>query len=109
MDNFLVKEGKFEEFQSWIKKNEKAYAALLAKWGMKYQGTYYYALGTGAHVNALGCVMYELSKYGDMDAGLKKKELKNPEDERLTRESLDFMVSTPSSKLLLRPMGEVLR
>ncbi len=100
----MIKEGKTEEFQKWIRKNEKAFAALMAKSGMKYRGTYYYALGTGAHVNATGCVLSELSKYGDIDASLKT--FKDPEDERITRESLDFVVSMPASSLLLRPIGE---
>jgi hypothetical protein len=48
--------------------------------------------------------MWELSKYADYDAGLKL--FKDPEDERITREFLDFAENTPSSSLLLRPIGE---
>jgi len=104
IDNFVIKEGKFKEFQDWLKKNEKAFAALLKKSNIKYRGTYYYALGTGAHVNAMACVMTELSKYGDIDASLKL--YKDPEDERISRELMKFLVSTPTSSLLLRPIGQ---
>jgi len=71
---------------------------------MKYRGTYYYALGTGAHVNAGACVMWELSKYGDIDESLKL--YKDPENERIARESMKFLESTPTSSLLLRPIGQ---
>ncbi len=104
IDNFVIKEGKTEEFQEWIKKNEKAFADLAAKSGTKYLGTYYYAMGTGAHVNATACVMWELSKYGDIDESLKT--FNDPEDERITKEFADFAVNMPAPSLLLRPIGE---
>ena len=104
IDNYVVKEGKFKEFQDWIRKNEKAYAAVLKKAGIKYRGTYYYVLGSGAHVKAMVCVMSELSKYGDIDESLKL--FKDPENERLTRESMEFLTADPSSVLFLRPMGQ---
>jgi len=104
IDNFVVKEGKYKEFQTWVKKNEKAVAAWGKKWGIKYLGTYYYALGTGAHVNAGGCFMWELSKYGDIDTGLRM--FNDPEDERLTKELTALFVNVPTSTLLLRPFGE---
>jgi len=105
MDNFVLKEGKFEEFQKWMKKNEGAFAALLKKSGQKYLGTYYYALGTGAQLHSIGCVMYELSKYGDIDTS--RTLFKDPEDERITRELVQFVdFSVPTPTLLLRPFGE---
>ncbi len=104
IDNFMIKEGKTQEFQDWIKKNEAAFAALAAKSGTKYMGTYYYVLGTGAHVNAMACVMWQFSKYGDIDESLKT--FNDPEDERITREFNDFAVNVPLSSLLLRPIGE---
>ena len=104
IDNFVIKEGKTKEFQDWIKKNEKAFAALLKKSGMKYRGTYYYAMGTGAQMNAMACFMTEFSNYGDIDASLKL--FKDPEDERISRESMKFLASTPTSSLLLRPIGQ---
>ena len=104
IDNFVIKEGKTKEFQDWVKQNEKAFAALLKKSGMRYRGTYYYALGTGAHVNAGACIMTELSKYGDIDESLKL--YKDPEDERISRELTKLLVSTPTSSLLLRPIGQ---
>jgi hypothetical protein len=104
IDNFALKEGKFEEFQKWVKKNEPAFAALAKKSGQKYLGTYYYAMGTGAQLHSAGCFMYELSKYGDIDKALTM--FKDPEDERITREVLQFLDSMPTPTLLLRPFGE---
>jgi hypothetical protein len=102
--NFVLKEGKFEEFQKWVKKNEGAFAALAKKSGRKYLGTYYYALGTGAQLHSHGCFMYELSKYGDIDKVITM--FKDPEEERIERESLQFMKYTSVPVLLLRPFGE---
>jgi hypothetical protein len=106
IDNFVIKEKKFKEFQDWVKANEKEFAALLKKAGITYRGTYYYALGTGAHVNAAGCFMYELSKYGDIDKSLTL--FKDPTDEKMSRELTELLVSMPTSSLLLRPFGEAL-
>ena len=104
IDNLVIKEGKFKEFQDWVKRNEKAFAALLKKSGIKYRGTYYYALGTGAQMNAMACFITELSKYGDIDTSLKL--YRDPEDERLSREMMKFLVATPTASLLLRPIGQ---
>ena len=104
IDNFVLKEGKFEEFQKWVKKNEVAFAALAKKSGQKYLGTYYYAMGTGAQLHSMGCFMFELSKYGDIDKA--RTVFKDPEDERITREVLKFLENTPTPTLLLRPFGE---
>jgi len=87
-----------------VRKNEKAFAAVYKKAGIKYRGTYYYALGTGAHMHATACFMLELSKYGDIDESLKL--FKDPEDERLSKESMEFVDSTPVPVLLLRPLGQ---
>jgi len=104
IDNFALKEGKFEEFQKWVKKNEVAFAALAKKSGQKYLGTYYYAMGTGAQLHSMGCFMFELSKYGDIDKA--RTVFKDPEDERITKEVLKFLENTPTPTLLLRPFGE---
>jgi hypothetical protein len=106
MDNFLIKEKKYEEFQNWIKANEKNLDAWGKKAGIKYRGTYYYAMGTGASLNAGGCFMWELSKYGDIDTSLTT--FKDPMDEKMTRELNEFFVNQPASILLLRPIGEAL-
>jgi hypothetical protein len=106
MDNFVVKEKKYKEFQDWVKANEENLAAWGKKVGMKYRGAYYYALGTGAHVNAGGCFMWELSKYGDIDTSLTT--FKEPMDEKLSREITELLVNQPTSSLLLRPFGEAL-
>jgi hypothetical protein len=106
IDNFVIKEKRFKEFQDWIKANEKNLIALGKKIGQTYRGTYYYALGTGAHVNASGCFMWEISKYGDIDTSLTL--FKDPTDERISRELNELLVSMPASILMLRPMGEAL-
>ena len=104
IDNFVIKEKKYKEFQEWVKANEKTLAAWAKKAGVKYQGTYYYALGTGAHVNAGGCFMWELSKYGDIDTFLTL--FKDPKDEKISRELTELLVNVPTPTLLLRPFGE---
>ena len=104
IDNFLIKEKKYKEFQDWIKANEENLAAWAKKAGWKYRGTYYYVLGTGAHLNAGGCFMWELSKYGDIDKLLTI--FKDPVDEKLTRELTELLENIPTPSLLLRPFGE---
>ena len=104
IDNYVVKEGKFKEFQDWVKKNEKSVAASAKKWNGKYRGTYYYVLGTGAHVNAGVAVMWEFSKYGDIDESIKS--YKDKENQRITKESMEFLVSAPTPALFLRPIGQ---
>ena len=106
IDNFVIKEKKYKEFQDWVKVNEKNLAALAKKFGAKYLGAYYYVLGTGAHVNAGGCFMYELSKYGDIDTSLTL--FKDPKDEKMSRELTELLVNVPTPVLLLRPFGEAL-
>jgi hypothetical protein len=104
ISNFAVKEGKFEEFQKWVKKNEPTFASLAKKSGHKYLGTYYYALGTGASMHSHGCFMYELSKYGDIDQS--RTLFKDPENERLDKEAMEFLEYTPTPVMFLRPFGE---
>jgi len=106
IDNFVIKEKKYKEFQDWVKANEKNLAALAKKSGMKYRGAYYYAMGTGAHLNAGGCFMWELSKYGDIDTSLTL--FKDPKDEKISRELTELLVNMPTPTLLLRPFGEAL-
>jgi len=106
IDNFVIKEKKYKEFQDWIKANEGNLSKWAKKAGMKYLGTYYYVLGTGAHVNAGGCFMWELSKYGDIDTALTI--FKDPTDEKISRELTELLVNMPTPSLLLRPFGEAL-
>jgi len=105
MHNFVIREGKFREFQEWVRANEKTLAAWAKKAGMTYRGTYLYTYGTGAHLNADGCMMWEYSKFGDMDKAWET--FKSPEDEKISRELAEFCVSMPMPMLLLRPFGEV--
>jgi hypothetical protein len=104
IDNFIIKEKKWKEFQDWIKANEGRLAEWAKKAGMKYLGAYYYALGTGAHLNAMGCFMWELSKYGDIDSTMKL--FKDPEDEKISKEMNELLVAMPTPMLLLRPFKE---
>jgi len=106
IDNFVVKENKYKEFQDWVRANEKNFVAWGKKAGWTYRGAYYYALGTGANLNAGGCFMWEYSKYGDIDKALTT--FKSPIDEKLSKESIEFLVNVPTPTLLLRPFGEAL-
>lgn len=104
IENFVIKEKKHKEFQDWVKSNERTLASLSKKSGMKYLGTYYYSMGTGAHVNASGCFMFELSKYSDIDSMTKL--FNDPADAKMSREMTELLVSMPHSILFLRPFGE---
>ena len=102
ISNFRVKEGKFNEFQAWIKTNEKALAKLAQKAGWKYLGTFYYVLGTGGAAN--GCFLHEFSKYADID---RSRELfGDTADEKLSKQLMDLLASDPMHDRILRPMGE---
>lgn len=106
IDNFIIKEKKYKEFQDWVKKNKKNLVDLGEKSGMKYRGAYYYVFGTGAHMNAGGCFMWEYSKYGDIDKAITM--FKDPIDEKVSKELTELLVNMPSPVLLLRPFGEAL-
>jgi hypothetical protein len=100
--NFKVKEGKFNEFQAWIKANEKTLTKWAQKAGWKYLGTFYYVLGTGG--SAHGCFLWEFSKYADID---KSRELfGDAADENLSKVLTDLLTNDPMHDHILRPMGE---
>lgn len=102
ISNFKVKEGKFNEFQAWVKANEKALAALAQKVGWKYLGTFYYVLGTGGPAH--GCFLHEFSKYGDFD---KSRELfGDKKDEKMSKELMDLLANDPIHDRILRQIGE---
>ncbi|HJW98456.1 MAG TPA: hypothetical protein VJ529_04935 [Candidatus Bathyarchaeia archaeon] len=102
LSNFKVKEGKFNQFQAWIKVNEKTLANLAQKVGWKYLGTFYYALGTGGQAN--GCFLHEFQKYGDID---KSRDLfGDPTDEKIGKALMDLLASDPMHDRILRPIGE---
>jgi len=106
IDNFRVKEGKFKQFQEWVKNNRKDLEEWCKKIGWKYRGTYYYAIGTGASLRANGCFMWEISKYADIDTS--RGTFKDPLDERISRAMTDLLVSQPMPEFILRPMTEAL-
>jgi hypothetical protein len=100
--NFRVKEGKYNEFQAWIKANEKTFAKLAEKAGWKYLGTYYYVLGTGGPAH--GCFLHEFTKYADID---KSRDLfGDATDQKLSKEMMDFLENEPMHDQILRQMGE---
>jgi len=102
LGNFKVKEGKFNEFQAWIKANEKTLAKQAQKVGWKYLGTFYYVLGTGGPAH--GCFLYEFSKYSDID---KSRELfGDATEEKLSKELTDLLANDPIHDQILRPIGE---
>ena len=100
--NFKVKEGKFNEFQAWVKANEKTLAKLAQKSGWKYLGTFYYVLGTGGSAN--GCFLHEFSKYADID---RSRELfGDAADEKLSKQLMELLSSESMHDQILRAMGE---
>jgi hypothetical protein len=102
ISNFKVKEGKFSEFQAWIKKNEKTFTELAEKAGWKYLGTFFYALGTGGEAH--GCFLHEFSKYGDIDKS--RGLFGDAKDEKLSRELMALLTSDSIPDRILRPIGE---
>jgi len=102
ISNFKVKEGKFNEFQAWVKTNGKSLSKLAEKAGWKYLGTFYYVLGTGG--SAHGCFLHEFSKYGDID---KSRELfGDATDQKLSKELMGLLANDPMHDQILRPIGE---
>jgi hypothetical protein len=106
VQNFRVKEGKFKEFQDWVEKSKSDFDAWGKKAGWKYQGVYYYALGTGAPVNADGCMMWEISKYADIDTS--RGTFKDPLDEKINKAFVELLMNEPSPVFILRPQSDAL-
>ena len=107
IENFGVKEGKFKEFQDWVKKSKTDLVELGKKaGGWKFQGAYYYALGTGASIGADGCFMWEISKYADFDSS--RGTFKDPLDEKISKALVELLVNEPMPMVILRPQSEAL-
>jgi hypothetical protein len=102
--NFRVKEGKAKEFQDWVEKSKADFVELGNKSGWKYQGVYYYAIGTGAPVGADGCFMFEISKYADIDSS--RGTFKDPLDEKIMKEAVELLMNEPTPWLILRPLSD---
>jgi hypothetical protein len=97
--NFNIKEGKFKEFQQFIKENEATKAAHAPK-GWKYMGTYYYVLGFGPYH---GMTIWEITDYADLDA------LREHDDQiywTLIEKYLDFTTNEATPGWLLREVGD---
>lgn len=104
LQNGNVKDGRMEEFQQWVKKNEDAIRKY-APMGWRYRGTYATVLGFGRYSVT---TMWECTKYGDFDA------LRNHDDPtwvRLGEEWADFFhqtggYQTGGEATLLREIGD---
>lgn len=101
-----MKEGKYKEFQDWVERRKTDFVELGKKSGWKYQGVYYYALGTGASVGADGCFMYEISKYADIDSS--RGLFNDPLDEEISKEMVQLLMNEPTPTIILRPQSEAL-
>jgi len=99
-----VKEGKFKEFQDWVKANEKIFAEHAQKVGWKYLGTFYYVLGIGGPAH--GCFLHEFSKYADIDTS--RTLFSDPAEEKLNKEATALLTNDPLPNQMLRPIGETL-
>ena len=99
--NFKVRDGKFKEFQKWIKDNEKDVSEYINKLGWKYMGTYLYNFGPN---DVHGCIMYKISKYGDLDASRNK--WKDNLRVKWGRASVELFTSDPTPVWILREVGE---
>jgi len=106
IENFRIKEGKYKEFQDWFKKAKADLVELGKKSGWKFQGAYYYAMGTGAAIRADGCFMWEISKYADIDSS--RGTFKDPLDEKISKALVELLMNEPTPTLMLRPYVEAL-
>ena len=95
-----------QEFQDWFEKSKTDLVELGKKMGWKFQGAYYYCLGTGAPVGADGCFMWEISKYADIDSS--RGTFKDPLDEKVTKALVGLLMNEPTPELMLRPYSEAL-
>jgi len=99
--NFKIRDGKFKEFQKWIKANEKDISEHVSKIGWKYLGTYFYNFGPD---DAHGCVMYKISKYADLDASRNK--WKEKIRVKWSQAVVTLMTSDPTPIWILTEAGE---
>ena len=97
--NFNIKEGKNQEFQKFLKDNEKAIAKCAPK-GWTYQGTYFYVLGFGSY-SAVD--LWECTNYADFDTW---RNHDDPTWLRLGVESMEFATADPAPAWLLREAGD---
>ncbi len=95
-----VKEGRYAELQTWLKKNEGDLVKHAPE-GMKYRGTFGSVLGFGKFDIAQ---MWEMSKYGDFD---RYREHDDPTWNRLNEELMDFFLPGMGEAILLRDLSDV--
>ncbi len=97
--NFNIKEGMAEEFQKFLKDNEKALAKCSPK-GWTYRGDYFYVLGFG---NYTAVEIWEITDYADFDT------YRNHDDPtwlRLTKQGMEFTTADNTPAWLLREAGD---
>jgi hypothetical protein len=97
--NYNIKEGRMEEFQKFIKENEKTIAKQAPK-GWKYMGTYFYVLGFGPYCAA---DLWECSNYADFDTW---RNYDNPTWVKLWKQAVEYCTSEPVVSWLLREAGD---
>jgi hypothetical protein len=95
-----LKEGKYGEYQAWIKKNAKLMQQHAPK-GWKYKGTFGTVLGFGKYDVT---EIWEIKDYGDFD---KLRNQDDPVSNRLTMESMEFFMPGTGHAQLLREMSDV--
>ena len=97
--NYNLKEGKMEEFQKFIKENEKTLAKHTPK-GWKYLGTYFYVLGFGPYHAA---DLWECSDYADFDTW---RSYDDPEWIKLWKQAMEFCTTEAIPSWLLWAAGD---
>lgn len=97
--NFNIKEGKVQEYQKFLKANEKAIVKCSPK-GWTYRGDYLYVLGFGPYV---GVEIWECADYADFDTF---RNWDDPTWVRLNEEGMEFLTAEPTPAWLLREAGD---
>ena len=97
--NFNIKEGKNQEYQKFLKDNEKALVKSAPK-GWTYRGDYFYVLGFGPYS---AVELWECTNYADFDTF---RNHTDPTWLRLMEQSMEFMTADPPIAWLLREAGD---
>ena len=99
ISNFNIKEGKLQEYQKFVKENEKKFDEHAPK-GWSYSGTYFYVCGFGPYH---GAIFWECSDYADFDSW------RNHDDKdwfTLMEKTMSFGTAEPYVTWLLRAAGD---
>lgn len=90
-----TKEGRDTELKNWYKKNKPLLEKHVPE-GWKFVGLYGSTMGLGEYDMA---TIYQYEKFADLD---RMREFKDPVDERLTAELLDFVLPGTLKSMVLR-------